>query len=105
MTEFLPVALLALSVGDSLPPALRPLHAVDDACLAWTVAQATDSTHTWRLGPGVTVEAVIESPGEGEVLVLFVPRDGEGSTGVDPLPPAQEPDTPGTGCGRILSWR
>lgn len=110
MPDFLPIALLALAAGDSLPPALRPLYSVDDGARAWTVAQAyQDTLHAWRLGPGVTVEAVIETPGEGEVPVLFVPRAGEDtSTAVEVLPPMPLPGDPESGaCGKILSieWR
>lgn len=104
MSEFAAIALLALSPGDSLPAAL---YSVDDGRVAYTVAEYMDTTVTaWRLGPGVAVEAVIEDLGPGEVLVLLVPRAGEDqSTGVAELPPSPEPDTPGTGCGRIFSWR
>lgn len=115
MPSPLPLALLALALTDSLP---SPLYSVDGPQVAYTVAQYADTTVTaWRLGPGVVVEAVIESPGEGEVLVLLVPRAGEDqSTGVNELPPASSatgeagrPATPSSSglCGRLFSieWR
>ena len=107
MPDFLAVALLALALADSLP---SPLYAVDGPQVAYTVAAYMDTTvSAWRLGPGVTVEAVIETPGEGEVPVLFVPRAGEDtSTAVEVLPPMPLPGDPESGaCGKILSieWR
>lgn len=106
MPDFLPIALLALALGDSLP--YRPLLDADSDRMAWTVEQYMDSTVVhWRYAGEVV--PVIESPGEGEVLVLIVPLAGEGtSTGVEPVEPAPLPGQPGSGaCGPLFSidWR
>lgn len=106
MTEFAAIALLALALGDSLP--YRPLLDADSDKMAWTVEQYMDSTVVhWRFAGEVV--PVIESPGEGEVLVLIVPLAGEDqSTGVGTLPPASDADSgildPRQGwCGRLFS--
>lgn len=101
----LAVTLLALAPGDSLPV---PLIEVDGPRVAYTVAQYADTTVlAWRvLDPEWVGSGVIEMPGEGEVLVLLIPRGGEGqSTGVDPIEPAPLPGQPGSGaCGRFITW-
>ena len=107
MPDWLPIALIALAPADSLP---SPLYSVDGPQVAYTVAQYADTTVlAWRLGPGVVVEARIDTPSQGEVLVLLVPRAGEDtSTAVEVLPPMPLPGDPESGaCGKILSieWR
>lgn len=110
--DFLPIAMLALAPGDSLPV---PLIAVDGPKVAYTVAQYMDTTVTaWRILGDWQPGAIIETPGEGEVLVLFIPPAGEDqSTGVAELPPVtptvdreERPSTAGL-CGRLFSieWR
>jgi len=110
MTDFAAIALLALAPADSLP--YRPLLDADSDRMAWTVAQYMDSTVLrWRYAGEVV--PVIESPGDGEVLVLIVPLTGEGtSTGVETLPPASVPTNIGRTersgwCGRLftIDWR
>jgi hypothetical protein len=111
MMSSLPIALLALALTDSLPV---PLIAVDGPQVAYTVAQYMDTTvSAWRILGDWQPEGIVETPGEGEVLVLFIPRAGEDqSTGVEALPPvsAEPPVTVPLRdgwCGRIFSieWR
>ena len=108
----IPLALLACALGDSLP--YRPLLDADSDKVAWTVAEYMDSTVLrWRYAGEVV--AVVESPGEGEVLVLVVPLAGEGQgTGVEALPPVitpeERPSREDGWCGRLFSidprwWR
>lgn len=105
MPDFAAIALLACAVGDSLPAHVRPLLDADSDRVAYTVAQYMDSTVTrWRYAG--EVEAVIETPAEGEVLVLIVPLAGEGtSTDVETSPPPKPDVIRHEGCGKILSWR
>lgn len=108
----MPLALLALAAGDSLP---TPLYAVDGPQVAYTVEQYMDSTVTaWRAGPGVEVEPIVEDIPDGMVAVLIVPRAGEDqSTGVESLPsvadeyPVIAPGSSDGWCGRLftIDWR
>ena len=95
MTDSMALALLALAMGDSLPV---PAYPVDGGPAVWTVAAVmADSVAYAAHG----LEAVIQTPGPGQTLVLLWLPD---ATGVEELPPSL-PDAPGTGCGRIFSWR
>ena len=103
----IPLALLACSLGDSLP--YRPLLDADSGRLAYTVAQYMDTAVVrWRYAGEVV--AAIEDPSAGQVLVLIVPLAGEGQgTGVDELPVADEypviaPGSSDGWCGRLFSW-
>lgn len=106
MPDFAAIALLACAVGDSLPAHVRPLLDADSDRVAYTVAQYMDSTVTrWRYAG--EVEAVVEDPAAGQVLVLIVPLAGEGqSAGVEAIEPAPPmPERHDGRCGRIFSWR
>lgn len=100
MEPFMYCALLALALTDSLP---TPAYSVDGPEIAYTVEAYMDTNvvawATYGLGP------VDETPEDGQVLVLlWLPGQ---DTGVEttPMEPEQQPDLPGTGCGRIFSWR
>lgn len=110
MPDPMALALLALALGDSLKaPDGVPFAAypVDGGPAVYTVAVVmADSVAYAAHG----LEAVIQTPGEGQTLVLlWLPA----STGVEVLPPGTTPPFPHRDrgrdgwCGRLFSieWR
>lgn len=111
MPPFVPVALLALALSDSIPTPYAPLLSIDDGAVAWTVEQAyQDTTRTWRTAATIEEPAPIETPGQDQVLLVVISLVGEGtSTGIDtlPVPPTTLPVVSDGVCGRIFSidWK